>query len=416
MPERAPVATRCERATVRSRAARSYAEVQGALDRGDASPSLALLREIGEHLLDRERERGGVSIAAPGQEVVRDADGSYSLELEAPLPVETWNAQISLLTGREAARLMVGGRRRAGAHAATARRRDRRPPPPHGTRARRRVARRARRTPTSCAGSDPTTRARATFLLQALHALRGAGYAVVTPGSRPRRATRRSVRRYAHVTAPLRRLADRFANEVVLAVAGGYAPPAWAVDALPGLVDGDAACRPARGRGRPGLHRRGRGRDPRAARGLDVSRPRWSTVTGAASWCCSPTCPSWPPWRATPTARRRGDGQARGTGSGGADVDVLAAASLTRVGRLDRGAEAEQRPPNAIEHSANQPQPRARPPITSVSQCTPSSTRDAATAIAMNTAAPASSDCTLRDRPRPSTSANAAKHAAAPVV
>jgi exoribonuclease R len=42
---------------------------------------------------------------------------------------------------------------------------------------------------------------------------------------------------YAHVTAPLRRLADRFANEVVLAVAAAYAPPAWAVDALPGLVE-----------------------------------------------------------------------------------------------------------------------------------------------------------------------------------
>ncbi len=72
----APVETRCERATVRSRAAHSYAEVQSEIDRGDASPSLTLLREIGEHLLDRERDRGGVSIAAPGQEVVRDGAGS----------------------------------------------------------------------------------------------------------------------------------------------------------------------------------------------------------------------------------------------------------------------------------------------------------------------------------------------------
>ncbi len=60
------------------------------------------------------------------------------------------------------------------------------------------------------------------------------------------------------------------------------------------------------------------------------------------------------------------------------------------------------RPPNAIEHRANQPHPRARPPSTSLSQWTPRSTREAATARAMNTAAPARSDCTLRDRPRPS--------------
>jgi exoribonuclease R len=41
---------------------------------------------------------------------------------------------------------------------------------------------------------------------------------------------------YAHVTAPLRRLADRHANEVVLATCAGVAPPEWAVAALPDLV------------------------------------------------------------------------------------------------------------------------------------------------------------------------------------
>ncbi len=41
---------------------------------------------------------------------------------------------------------------------------------------------------------------------------------------------------YAHVTAPLRRLADRHTNEVVLAVCAGVAPPEWAVAALPDLV------------------------------------------------------------------------------------------------------------------------------------------------------------------------------------
>lgn len=230
-----PVATRCERATVRSRAARSYADVQAELDRGDAAPSLALLRELGDHLLDRERDRGGVSIAAPGQEVVRDAAGSYSLELEAPLPVETWNAQISLLTGREAARLMV----EAGVGLVRTL-----PPPDVG------IVARLRRTARALdidwpegvpyadvvRGLRPTTRARATFLLQALHALRGAGYAVVAPDSPP--LVHAAVGApYAHVTAPLRRLADRFANEVVLGIVNGYQPPAWAVDALPRLVD-----------------------------------------------------------------------------------------------------------------------------------------------------------------------------------
>jgi exoribonuclease R len=230
-----PVDTRCERATVRSRAAHSYPEVQDAIGAGTASPSLTLLRDLGERLLDRERERGGVSIAAPSQEVARAADGSYSLQLEAPLPVETWNAQISLLTGREAARLMgdagVGLVRIL-------------PPPDEGVIGRLRHTARALGVdwPSGASYADvvrgllPTTRARATFLLQALHVLRGAGYAVITPGEPPRIHAAVGAP-YAHVTAPLRRLADRFVNEVVLAIVGEYAPPAWATDALPALVD-----------------------------------------------------------------------------------------------------------------------------------------------------------------------------------
>jgi exoribonuclease R len=230
-----PVATRCERSTVRSRAALGYEDVEKAIERGDAPPSLALLREIGVHLLDLERGRGGVSIDAPSQEVVRDATGSYSLELEAPLPVETWNAQISLLTGREAARLMVE-------HGVGLVRTL--PEPDDDVVARLRLTARALGIdwPAGASYADvvrdvrPTTQGGATFLLQALHALRGSGYAVVTPGvPTPEHAAVGAP--YAHVTAPLRRLGDRYANEVVLALAGGYPPPDWAVAALPALVE-----------------------------------------------------------------------------------------------------------------------------------------------------------------------------------
>ena len=173
-----PSTTRCERATVRSRAALAYPAVQHDLDVGAAPPSLVLLREIGEQLLARERERGGVSIAAPSQEITRDDQGAYELELDAPLPVETWNAQVSLLTGREAARLMgeggVGLVRTLPVPDAAAIDRLR-----HTARAL------AVDWPADASYADvvrglrPTTRARATFLLQALHVLRGAGYAVV---------------------------------------------------------------------------------------------------------------------------------------------------------------------------------------------------------------------------------------------
>ncbi|MDN5748112.1 MAG: RNB domain-containing ribonuclease, partial [Pseudonocardia sp.] len=42
---------------------------------------------------------------------------------------------------------------------------------------------------------------------------------------------------YAHVTAPLRRLVDRFGTEVCLALAAGEAVPRWLRDALPALPE-----------------------------------------------------------------------------------------------------------------------------------------------------------------------------------
>src|SRR5262249_36957425 len=159
-----------------SRAALAYPAVQQGIDAGNASTPLLLLRDIGELLLTREQERGGVSIAAPSQEITRDPGGSCALEFDAPLPAETWNAQISLLTGREAARLMASG----GVGIVRTL-----PAPDAGALDRLRHTARALNIewPASASYADvvrglrPTSHARATFLLQALHVLRGAGYA-----------------------------------------------------------------------------------------------------------------------------------------------------------------------------------------------------------------------------------------------
>src|SRR5947209_3609328 len=55
----------------------------------------------------RRAARGGVSLDIPTQEVVASGDGKFGLEYAAPLPVEGWNAQISLLAGMEAAKIMI---------------------------------------------------------------------------------------------------------------------------------------------------------------------------------------------------------------------------------------------------------------------------------------------------------------------
>jgi hypothetical protein len=95
-----------ERVLVRSRERLTYAEVQSALDAGTASESLQLLADVGRLRQSLEAARGGVSLEVPEQEVERREDGTYTLSFRRNLPVEEWNAQISLLTGIAAAHLM----------------------------------------------------------------------------------------------------------------------------------------------------------------------------------------------------------------------------------------------------------------------------------------------------------------------
>ena len=227
--------SRIEPATVRSRAQLSYAEAQRRIDAG-TDPALALLREVGELRLAAERDRGAVSLELPEQEVEDLGDGHFHLAYRAALPVEHWNAQISLLTGMAAARMMLD----AGVGLLRTL-----PPPDDATIAALRRAAGALGIPWAegvryadrIRSLDPDLPAHAALLHQAARLLRGAGY-VAFAGDRPPAARHAAIAaHYAHVTAPLRRLADRFANEVLVAVAADAAPPSWALDALPALPD-----------------------------------------------------------------------------------------------------------------------------------------------------------------------------------
>jgi exoribonuclease R len=76
---------------------------------------------------------------------------------------------------------------------------------------------------------------------QAARVLRGAEYTAFD-GEPPRDPAHFAVAApYAHVTAPLRRLADRYATEVVLALFAGAPVPGWAREALPRLPEAMAA-------------------------------------------------------------------------------------------------------------------------------------------------------------------------------
>ncbi|QGG95401.1 RNB domain-containing ribonuclease [Actinomarinicola tropica] len=220
-----------ERATVRSRAQLTYAEVQQALDRGEAPGVLRALPELGAALLADARRRDAIDLGLPEQEVVPDRGDHWTIRLRADLPVEIWNAQISLLTGRAAAQIMLDG----GAGVL------RTLPSPDPQRFPRFVeAARGLGIPWADAEHPgdvlarlDTSRPRHAALAElAAELLRGAGYTAVdgSPLDDPGHAGVGAP--YAHVTAPLRRLVDRIATEACLAHVAGTVLPEWVLAAI----------------------------------------------------------------------------------------------------------------------------------------------------------------------------------------
>lgn len=227
-------ATRVRRALVRSRAKLDYAGVQRQIDAGTAEEPLALLKDIGTLREEQEIARGGISLDVPEQEIV-ERDGGYGLAYRAPLPADGWNAQISLLTGMAAARLM----KEAGTGILRTL-----PVAPDGAVARLRRSAEALRidwphhVPYAqvVRSLDPAKTSHAAFLQDCTTLLRGAGYTVFDHGDLPTPAVHAAVADlYTHCTAPLRRLVDRYASELCVAAAADREPPAWVLAALPAL-------------------------------------------------------------------------------------------------------------------------------------------------------------------------------------
>lgn len=228
-----------ERALVRSRAKLDYAGVQADVDAGRAAEPVALLPELGRLLVARGLARGAVNLPMPEQEVELDGDEDgpgWRLVLRAPKPVEEYNAQISLLTGMAAAGIMLAG--------GVGLLRTMPAPRPEAVRRLRAAAHSLRiEWPEGAsvgeviAVLDPAQPAVAALLDQAGELMRGAGYTAFD-GPTPADPAHGAVAApYAHVTAPLRRLADRYATEVAMALYEGRQPPEWARSALPKLPD-----------------------------------------------------------------------------------------------------------------------------------------------------------------------------------
>jgi exoribonuclease R len=222
------------RAMVRSRAQLDYRSTQAGFDAGNPAEPLMALPELGRLRIEREAARGGVSLPVPEQRVV-PTDGGWRLEFREVPDVERWNAHLSLATGMAAGRMMaeagVGVLRTLA-------------PATESDVGRLRHAAKALGVlwpagldyPGFIRSLDAAVPAEAAALAEASSLFRGAGYQVIGPkqAARPHAAV---ASLYAHVTAPLRRLVDRYAAETCLAIQAGTEPAEWVLHGMTGLPD-----------------------------------------------------------------------------------------------------------------------------------------------------------------------------------
>lgn len=223
-----------ERACVRSRAQLTYEQVLDHVENGEKrfagepwAGSLTTLKAFGEERRAREAERGGVSLPLATQHVQKIAAArvGYELEYETPNAAEDWNAQVSLLTGHAAALRMIEAK--VGILRLL-------PPAEEGSIATfRRVAKAlgfawpsSMSYPEFIRSVDVCAPNAATLIWNARRVMKGADYVAFDGQVPPDPLHHALAMKYAHCTAPLRRLADRYVLDLVADLAAGRPPSA----------------------------------------------------------------------------------------------------------------------------------------------------------------------------------------------
>ncbi len=219
-----------ERAVIRSRAKLAYENV-----RDDQLPPGFV--QIAERIAAAEAARGAARVDPPEQEVEKDADGHFALQFRPLLPAERRNAALSLACNLAVAELLQA--HRTGLFRVMAE------PDARPLGRLRQTARAFGLTWPDAAPLaqfektlDQTDPRHAAFMLAVRRAGQGADYVPWREGVVPWHAAMAAT--YAHATAPLRRLQDRYVVSAALAVANGQPVPepvSAAFPRLPAVMD-----------------------------------------------------------------------------------------------------------------------------------------------------------------------------------
>jgi exoribonuclease R len=204
-----------ERAIVRSRAKLAY---DSATD-GDLPPDFA---ELASRIQAADDRRGASRVDPPEQEVSKVGEEGFELTYRPRLPSEDRNAALSLATNLAVADAMLA--HHTGLFRVMA------PPDEHAIRRLRFTARafglvwpREETLGQFQKGLRADDPRQAAFMLAVRRAGAGAAYAPYQPGVTPWHVAMAAT--YAHATAPLRRLADRYVVRAALAIANGLPVP-----------------------------------------------------------------------------------------------------------------------------------------------------------------------------------------------
>ena len=232
------------RAIVRSRARFTYEETQAAHDAGTLHPAIAHLPAVGKLLQTSAARRDAITLNFPSQEVQQTPDGLFELIIEPRLPMMDYNSEISLLAGRCAGTTMANagiGILRTLAD----------PEPTAVSRFWAEAEHLGYTTHPTSPGEflrtlDANTSRGMAIMREAQKLLRGMaimreaqkllrGSEYLELGANPPRSHSGVITNndgvrpeyYAQVTAPLRRLADRYATEIVLSLVAETPIPDW---------------------------------------------------------------------------------------------------------------------------------------------------------------------------------------------
>lgn len=211
-----------ERAIIQSRAKLAYDGVRSS----DLPPDFA---ELASRIQRAEEQRGAARVNPPAQELAAIGDGRYELLFRPPLESEVRNASLSLATNLAIADVLQ-------AHHCGLFRVMAEP----DARAVSRLRHTARGLGLSWPAKaplaeferslNPADPRQAAFVLAIQRASQGASYVPFREGELPWHSAVAAT--YAHATAPLRRLADRYVVRATLAIANGRPVPPAVTDAF----------------------------------------------------------------------------------------------------------------------------------------------------------------------------------------